>query len=54
MKVVAVGIWGGQLVGVDWKGIDSGSFWSAMQASVELGHDIGNSVIKCLERRNLY
>ncbi|MGF1700045.1 lipid asymmetry maintenance ABC transporter permease subunit MlaE [Photobacterium makurazakiensis] len=42
----AVGIWGGQLVGVDWKGIDYGSFWSVMQSSVELGYDIGNSIIK--------
>lgn len=46
MIFMAVGIWGGQLVGVDWKGIDHGSFWSAMQASVELGQDIGNSFIK--------
>ncbi|MGR5064821.1 lipid asymmetry maintenance ABC transporter permease subunit MlaE [Photobacterium sp. DNB22_13_2] len=42
----AVGIWGGQLVGVDWKGIDYGSFWSVMQSSVDLGYDIGNSIIK--------
>lgn len=48
MIFMAVGIWGGQLVGVDWKGIDQGSFWSAMQASVELGQDIGNSLIKSL------
>ncbi len=46
MMFSAVGIWGGQLVGVDWKGIDYGSFWSVMQASVELGEDIGNSLIK--------
>lgn len=46
MIFMAVGIWGGQLVGVDWKGIDHGSFWSAMQASVELRQDIGNSFIK--------
>lgn len=46
MIFIAVGIWGGALVGVDWKGIDSGSFWSAMQSSVELGRDIGNSLIK--------
>ncbi len=46
MIFIAVGIWGGQLVGVDWKGIDHGSFWSAMQSSVELGRDIGNSLIK--------
>lgn len=48
MIFMAVGIWGGQLVGVDWKGIDHGSFWSTMQASVELGQDIGNSMIKSL------
>lgn len=48
MIFMAVGIWGGQLVGVDWKGIDHGSFWSAMQSSVELGQDIGNSMIKCV------
>jgi phospholipid/cholesterol/gamma-HCH transport system permease protein len=48
MIFMAVGIWGGQLVGVDWKGIDHGSFWSAMQASVELGQDIGNSMIKSI------
>lgn len=27
---VVVGIWGGFLVGVSWKGIDSGFFWSVM------------------------
>ncbi|WP_070969990.1 lipid asymmetry maintenance ABC transporter permease subunit MlaE [Vibrio sonorensis] len=48
MIFMAVGIWGGQLVGVDWKGIDHGSFWATMQASVELGQDIGNSMIKSL------
>ncbi|EPQ8266302.1 lipid asymmetry maintenance ABC transporter permease subunit MlaE [Vibrio alginolyticus] len=47
MIFMAVGIWGAQLVGVDWKGVDHGSFWSAMQSSVELGQDIGNSMIKC-------
>lgn len=45
---IAVGIFGGQLVGVEWKGIDSGSFWSAMQSSVTLGYDLGNSLIKSL------
>ncbi|KII77608.1 lipid asymmetry maintenance ABC transporter permease subunit MlaE [Vibrio renipiscarius] len=48
MIFMAVGIWGGQIVGVDWKGVDHGSFWSAMQSSVELGQDIGNSFIKSL------
>lgn len=31
----SVGIIGGSLVGVDWKGIDSGSFWSVMQNAVD-------------------
>ncbi|SEG59332.1 lipid asymmetry maintenance ABC transporter permease subunit MlaE [Vibrio hangzhouensis] len=48
MIFMSIGIWGAQLVGVDWKGIDHGSFWSAMQSSVELGRDIGNSTVKCL------
>ncbi|MGL5291121.1 MAG: lipid asymmetry maintenance ABC transporter permease subunit MlaE [Vibrionaceae bacterium] len=43
-----VGIWGGQLVGVNWKGIDHGSFWSVMQSSIELGYDIGQSLVKCI------
>lgn len=31
----SVGVIGGSLVGVDWKGIDSGSFWSVMQNAVD-------------------
>ncbi len=45
---MAIGIYGGQLVGVDWKGIDYGSYWSSMQSSVELGYDIGQSLVKCI------
>ncbi|MGL6261364.1 lipid asymmetry maintenance ABC transporter permease subunit MlaE [Vibrio sp. WXL210] len=45
---IVVGIWGGEVVGVDWKGIDRGSFWAAMQSSVQLGYDIGNGLIKSL------
>lgn len=45
---MVVGIWGGQLVGVDWKGIDYGSYWSVMQSSIELGYDIGNSMVKSI------
>lgn len=48
MIFMAIGIWGGQLVGVDWKGIDYGSYWSSMQSSVELGYDIGQSLVKCI------
>ncbi|MEH0832845.1 lipid asymmetry maintenance ABC transporter permease subunit MlaE [Pectobacterium cacticida] len=45
---VSVGIWGGGLVGVDWKGIDSGFFWSAMQGAVDWRQDILNCVIKSI------
>lgn len=43
----AIGIWGGSLVGVDWKGVDSGSFWSVMQSSVTVT-DLLNGFIKSL------
>ncbi|MDI5889755.1 lipid asymmetry maintenance ABC transporter permease subunit MlaE [Halomonas rhizosphaerae] len=43
-----VGIWGGQLVGVDWLGVFEGSYWGNMQASVEFIDDVGNGLIKSL------
>lgn len=46
MIFVAVGIWGGAIVGVDWKGIDSGFFWSSMQEAVEWRKDLLNCLIK--------
>ena len=45
---IGVGIWGGSMVGVDWKGVDAGSFWSVMQNSVSWSYDIFNGVIKSL------
>ena len=45
---IAVGIWGGSVVGVDWKGVDSGFFWSAMQDSVSWSYDILNGFIKSI------
>ena len=44
----AVGILGGHLVGVDWLGVDAGSYWSLMQSSVEWGSDVVNGIIKSL------
>lgn len=44
----AIGIWGGALVGVDWLGVDSGSFWAIMQATVDWQDDILNGIIKSL------
>lgn len=43
----AIGIWGGSLVGVDWKGVDSGSFWSVMQNTVGIS-DLVNGFIKSI------
>ncbi|TEA26525.1 lipid asymmetry maintenance ABC transporter permease subunit MlaE [Candidatus Schmidhempelia bombi] len=43
---VAVGILGGAMVGVDWKGIDSGFFWSSIQSNVDWWHDVFNCFIK--------
>ncbi|KZN51322.1 lipid asymmetry maintenance ABC transporter permease subunit MlaE [Pseudoalteromonas luteoviolacea] len=42
----AVAILGAHLVGVDWLGVDSGSFWSIMQSQVSLQQDIMNGLIK--------
>jgi len=42
----AVGILGGKFVGVDWLGVDEGSFWSSMQGSVSFGEDVLNGIIK--------
>lgn len=44
----AVAILGGYLVGVRWLGVDAGSFWSNMQASVDFRLDIMNGIIKSL------
>jgi len=40
-----IGLYGAQLVGVQLMGVDSGSFWSQMQASVEL-RDINEGLTK--------
>jgi phospholipid/cholesterol/gamma-HCH transport system permease protein len=42
----AMGIFGGYLVGVVLIGVDEGSFWSQMQASVDFREDILNGVFK--------
>ena len=39
-------IFGGRLVGVDWLGVDDGSFWSNMQSAVSFHSDILNGIIK--------
>ncbi len=42
----AMGIFGGYLVGVVLIGVDEGSFWSQMQAAVDVREDVMNGVIK--------
>ena len=44
----AMGIIGGYLITVVVIGVDSGAFWSQMQASVDFHHDILNGVIKSI------
>jgi phospholipid/cholesterol/gamma-HCH transport system permease protein len=39
-------IYGGYLAGVKWLGVDAGSFWNNMQASVDFHEDILNGMIK--------
>ena len=46
LMFTAVGIYGGYMVGVEWKGIAGGSVWSILQASVEWRQDIVNCLIK--------
>lgn len=41
-----VAIFGGYLIGVEWLGVDGGSFWSNMQSSVNFYDDIINGIIK--------
>ncbi|MCL2297184.1 MAG: lipid asymmetry maintenance ABC transporter permease subunit MlaE [Proteobacteria bacterium] len=42
----ASGVFGGYLVGVQLIGLDSGAFWSNMQAAVDFQLDIVNGIIK--------
>ncbi|GAB2182071.1 lipid asymmetry maintenance ABC transporter permease subunit MlaE [Denitratisoma sp. agr-D3] len=42
----ALGVFGGYLIAVKMIGVDEGSFWSQMQASVDFREDIVNGVIK--------
>jgi len=44
----AVAIYGAYLLGVLWLGIDSGTFWSNMQASVNFRIDVVNGIIKSI------
>ena len=43
-----IGVLGGHVVGVGMLGVDDGSYWSQMQASLDVYDDILNGVIKSL------
>jgi phospholipid/cholesterol/gamma-HCH transport system permease protein len=43
---IAVGVWGGHLVGVVLLGVDAGQYWSAMQNGVDFYDDVLNGCIK--------
>lgn len=43
-----VAVWGGYWVGVEWLGIDGGSFWSNMQSSVDFHMDVMSGIIKSM------
>jgi phospholipid/cholesterol/gamma-HCH transport system permease protein len=44
----AIAIYGGYLVGVVWLGVDSGTFWSNMQATVDFRIDVLNGILKSI------
>lgn len=44
----AIGVLGGHFVGVGLLGVDSGAYWSQMQATIDLREDVLNGVIKSL------
>lgn len=44
----AVAILGGYWVGVDWLGVDGGSYWNNMQSSVDFVNDVMNGFIKSI------
>lgn len=44
----AVGVLGGHLVGVELLGVDTGAFWSQMQAALGFREDVINGLIKAL------
>ena len=44
----AMGVFGGYLVGVVLIGVDEGTFWSQMQAAVDVREDVLNGVIKSI------
>lgn len=44
----AVAVYGGYFIGVDWLGVDAGSFWSNMQAAVHFHIDVLSGIVKSI------
>lgn len=43
-----VAVYGGYFIGVDWLGVDAGSFWSNMQSAVNFRADVLGGIIKSI------
>ncbi len=44
----AVAVYGGYFIGVQWLGLDAGTFWSNMQAAVNFHLDVRSGIIKSI------
>ncbi len=44
----AVAVYGGYFIGVQWLGVDAGSFWSNMQAAVNFHIDVQSGIVKSI------
>lgn len=44
----AVAVFGGYFIGVQWLGVDAGSFWSNMQAAIDFRADVVSGIIKSI------
>jgi phospholipid/cholesterol/gamma-HCH transport system permease protein len=44
----AVAVYGGYFIGVEWLGVDGGSFWSNMQSAVDFRLDVLSGIIKSI------
>ncbi len=47
-SMMAIGVVGGYLIGVQLLGVDSGAYWSQIQSTVEFEGDVLNGIIKSL------
>jgi phospholipid/cholesterol/gamma-HCH transport system permease protein len=46
--MMAIGVLGAYLIGVELLGVDAGAYWSQIQAQVEFENDVLNGIVKSL------